>query len=379
MDDSLIDARIRECRAAGFWRNEHLDAYVDRGDTTRHDKGAVEDGQGRYTWAALARAVERVAHGLSAHGVERGSVVSCHLPNWSEFALVLLAAARLGAVVNPIPPTYRASELRFMLGLLESHALVIPATFRGFDYRDLASQLMPGLPQLERIFVARGEAPSGMESFSTLTDVAWEDKPGRRSLPGGDPNAVHEVIFTSGTTGEPKGVMHTPNTALAALYPVIERLDFTERDVLLMASTLGHQTGYLYSYCLNLLLGATVVWMDIWNAQAAAAIVETEGVTFTMGATPLRHLGGVGDDGERPGDVQRARRPRGEGLRHGRRAAARDGALRGGRRRRAGARGERGRAARPRSLPVRRLLQASTVHRRRPHEGWLVPDGRPRH
>jgi len=291
MDASLIDARIRECTAGGFWRNEHLDAYLDRWATTRPDKVAVVDGQGRYTWAALARTVERVAHGLSAHGVERGSVVSCHLPNWSEFALVLLAAARLGAVVNPIPPTYRASELRFMLGLLESHALVIPATFRGFDYREMASQLMPGLPRLERVFVARGEAPSEMESFSTLTDVAWEDKPGRRSLPGGDPNAVHEVIFTSGTTGEPKGVMHTPNTALAALYPVIDRLDFTERDVLLMASTLGHQTGYLYSYCLTVLLGATVVWMDIWNAQAAAAIVEAEGVTFTMGATPfLRDL-----------------------------------------------------------------------------------------
>src|SRR5215467_13048105 len=414
MDASLIDARLRECTAGGFWRNEHLDAYLDRWATTRPDKVAVVDGQGRYTWAALARTVERVAHGLSAHGVERGSVVSCHLPNWSEFALVLLAAARLGAVVNPIPPTYRASELRFMLGLLESHALVIPATFRGFDYRDMASQLMPGLPQLERIFVARGEAPSGMEGFSTLTDVAWEDKPGRRSLPGGDPNAVHEVIFTSGTTGEPKGVMHTPNTALAALYPVIERLDFTERDVLLMASTLGHQTGYLYSYCLTVLLGATVVWMDIWNAQAAAAIVEAEGVTFTMGATPfLRDLTYV-DTRADLGSLRvfisaRAPIPRqlvkdarerlccvisaGWGMTENglvtcnglgdpeEKVFGTDGAPLPGMELSVvdGARGRGGRAARPRSLPVRRLLQASAVHRRRAHGGRVVPDGRSRH
>ena len=291
MDTSLTDARIRDCTAAGLWRNESLDAYLDRWARERPDKVAVVDGQRRYTWSALARAVERAAHGLRAHGVERGSVVSCHLPNWSEFALVLLAAVRLGAVVNPIPPTYRGSELRFMLDLLESHALVIPATFRGFDYREMARQLKPALPRLERVFVTRGEAPPGMESFAALTDVAWEDKPDRGSLPGGEPNAVHEVIFTSGTTGEPKGVMHTPNTALAALYPLIERLDFTERDVLLMASTLGHQTGYLYSYCLTVLLGATVVWMDMWNAQAAASLVEAEGVTFTMGATPfLRDL-----------------------------------------------------------------------------------------
>jgi len=141
MDTSLTDARIRDCTAAGLWRNESLDAYLDRWARERPDKVAVVDRQRRYTWSALARAVERVAHGLRAHGVERGSVVSCHLPNWSEFALVLLAAVRLGAVVNPIPPTYRASELRFMLDLLESHALVIPATFRGFDYREMARQL----------------------------------------------------------------------------------------------------------------------------------------------------------------------------------------------------------------------------------------------
>jgi len=291
MDALLTDARIRECTAAGLWRNESLDAYLDRWATERPDKTAVVDGQGRYSWSALAHAVERVAHGLRAHGVEPGGVISCHLPNWSEFGLLLLAATRLGAVVHPIPPTYRASELRFMLGLLESQVLVIPATFRGFDYREMAAQIRGDLPRLQHVFVARGHASAGLQPFATLTDTAWEAKPGRRPLPGGSPNAVHEVIFTSGTTGEPKGVMHTPNTALGALYPVIDRLAFTDRDVLLMASTLGHQTGYLYSYCLNVLLGATVVWMDIWNAPEAARIIEAERVTFTMGATPfLRDL-----------------------------------------------------------------------------------------
>jgi cyclohexanecarboxylate-CoA ligase len=99
------------------------------------------------------------------------------------------------------------------------------------------------------------------------------------------------VVFTSGTTGEPKGVMHTQNTTLSTLYRVIERLEFSERDVLLMGSTLGHQTGYLYGYCLTLLLGATAVWLDVWSAAEGARLIETEGVTFTMGATPfLRDL-----------------------------------------------------------------------------------------
>ena len=291
MATRVTDARARECTAAGLWRNESLETYLDRWASTRPDKAAVVDGRGRYTWAQLARAVERVAHGLRAHGLEAGGVVSCQLPNWSEFALVFLAASRLGAVVNPIPPTYRASELRFMLGLLESQALIVPATFRGFDYRDMAAQIRGGLPRLERVFVTRGEAPAGMESFAALTDTAWEAKAGRRPLPGSDPDTVHEVVFTSGTTGEPKGVMHTPNTTLSTIYTLMERLAFSERDVLLMASTLGHQTGYLYGYCMNLLLGATAVWMDVWNVEEAARLIEAERVTFTMGATPfLRDL-----------------------------------------------------------------------------------------
>jgi cyclohexanecarboxylate-CoA ligase len=291
MESSLTEARIRESTAAGLWRNEGLETYLDRWATARPDKIAIVDGRGRYTWAALARAVERMAHGLRAHGVEPGGVISCQLPNWNEFVLVFLAASRLGAVVNPIPPTYRASELRFMLGLLESQVLIVPAAFRGFDHREMAAQIKTGLPRLERVFVARGEAQGGMEPFAALTDTAWEARSGRRPLPGSEPNSVHEVVFTSGTTGEPKGVMHTPNTTLSTIYTVIERLAISDRDVLLMASTLGHQTGYLYGYCLNLLLGATAVWMDVWNAEEAARLIEAEGVTFTMGATPfLRDL-----------------------------------------------------------------------------------------
>jgi cyclohexanecarboxylate-CoA ligase len=291
MGTRVTEARARQCRAAGLWRNESLETYLDRWATARPDKAAVVDGHGRYSWAALARAVERVAHGLRVHGLEAGGVVSCQLPNWNEFVLVFLAASRLGAVVNPIPPTYRASELRFMLGLLESQTLIVPSTFRGFDYLPMVAQIRKELPRLERVFVARGEAPAGTEPFSALTDTAWEAKAGRGSLPGSDPDTVHEVVFTSGTTGEPKGVMHTPNTTLSTIYALIERLAFTDRDVLLMASTLGHQTGYLYGYCLNLLLGATAVWMDIWNVADAARLIEAERVTFTMGATPfLRDL-----------------------------------------------------------------------------------------
>ncbi len=286
-ETDLTAERIRDCTQRGFWRNESVEVYLDRWATQRPGKPAMIDGAGRLTYADLARTVERVAHGLRAHGVERGGVISCQLPNWNEFLIVLLAAARLGAVVNPIPPIYRASELRFMLNRLESSVVVIPGTFRGFDHVAMLSALRPEVPRVEHVFVVRGDPGAGALPFAALTDTAWEARPGRRGLPGSDPNEVNEVIFTSGTTGEPKGVMHTPNTVLAIIHPVIERLQLSERDVVLMSSTFAHQTGYLYGYCMTLVLGATGVWLDVWNAAEAARLIEAERVTFTMGATPF--------------------------------------------------------------------------------------------
>jgi len=118
MDTTLTEARIRAMTGAGHWRDESLEGYLDRWARERPSRTALVDGRGRYSWEDLARAVDRVAHGLRAHGLEPGGVVSCQLPNWNEVVVLFLAALRLGAVVNPIPPTYRASELRFMLGLL---------------------------------------------------------------------------------------------------------------------------------------------------------------------------------------------------------------------------------------------------------------------
>ena len=230
METNLTEARTRAMTAAGLWRNESLPSYLDRWARERPNKAALVDGRGRLSWQDLARAVDRVAHGLRAHGVEPGRAISCQLPNWNEAIVLFLAALRVGAVINPIPPTYRASELRFMLGLLESQVAVVPATFRGFDHAGMLAGLRAELPRLEHVFVARGDGPAGTTPLEALTGEPWEARAGRRDLPGTAADAVHEVVFTSGTTGEPKGVMHTQNTTLSTLHPAIDRLEMTERQ-----------------------------------------------------------------------------------------------------------------------------------------------------
>jgi cyclohexanecarboxylate-CoA ligase len=200
METSLTDARIRTMTGAGFWRNESLADYLDRWARERPARTALVDRWGRTTWEELARAVDRVTHGLAARGVGRGGVIACQLPNWTEAIVVFLAALRLGAVINPIPPTYRASELRFMLGLLETQVAVVPAAFRGFEHAGMLAALRPELPRLEHVFVVRGDGPAGTTPFAALAgrppaapaprraprstwSTKWSSPPARRGSP----------------------------------------------------------------------------------------------------------------------------------------------------------------------------------------------------
>jgi cyclohexanecarboxylate-CoA ligase len=101
------------------------------------------------------------------------------------------------------------------------------------------------------------------------------------------PNDVIEILYTSGTTGQPKGVMHTSNTLMSSLAAFIERMALSSGDVVLMASPLAHQTGFAYGMMLSIRLGCPLVLMDVWNGERAAEIIAAEGVTFTMASTPF--------------------------------------------------------------------------------------------
>jgi cyclohexanecarboxylate-CoA ligase len=287
IETTLTPERIAACTRIGAWPNRTPADDLDHWATVRPARVAIDDGARRLTYEDLARLADRVACGLQGLGVGPGVCVAAQLPNWAELLVLFLAGLRLGAPLIPIPPIYRGNELRFILRITEAPVLVIPAAFRNHDYTAMAAGMRRDLPRLEHVFVARGAAGEGMRPLADLTDMAWEARPERRALPGTDPNAVHQIIFTSGTTGEPKGVMHTPNTNLAMILPLVDRLRFTERDVVLMASTIGHQSGYLYGMVLPLAVGGAMVWMDVWNAEEATRLIATHGATYSMGATPF--------------------------------------------------------------------------------------------
>jgi len=291
VDPILPAARVDAMTRAGLWPGITLVNCLERGVTRRPDAVALVDHNsvsGRRTslsYRELRDRGERVAAGLWRAGVRPGDVVSIQLPNWWQFGVLHLACLRLGAITNPLMPIFREHELSFMLGLAETKVLVVPESFRGFDHARLAEALAARLPTLQRVFTIGDAAPRSFEN--ELLAAEPPDAAMLAQWPRTAPDDVIQILYTSGTTGEPKGVMHTSNTLFSNLVPYVRRLGLGADDVMLMASPLAHQTGFMYGLMQPIYLGGTGVLQDVWDPRRAAAIVAQERVTYTMGSTPF--------------------------------------------------------------------------------------------
>lgn len=293
-DPVLIAPRRAHSVAQGFWHDRTINGDLDACVTACPDKLALtalraESGvTTRFTYRELATMADRVAVGLARLGVERNDVVACQLPNWWQFTITYLACSRIGAVMNPLMHIFRERELSFMLKHGEAKVMILPKVFRGFDFEQMVTALQPELPHLKHLVVVDG---TGANSFDALlSGPAWESEAGAQDIlarhrPG--PDDVTQMIYTSGTTGEPKGVMHTANTTMANIIPFAQRLHLSDDDVVLMASPMAHQTGFMYGLMMPIMLKASTVLLDVWDPLKAIDLIRAEWVTFTMASTPF--------------------------------------------------------------------------------------------
>jgi len=290
----LPDERVKAMNIGGFWPGKLITDYLDRCIAEVPDKTAVADfnsttnKETRLNYRDFGKIVDRIAIGLAELGVEKGDVVSCQLPNWWQFTALYLACVRIGAVINPLMPIFRERELSFMLGLAESKVLVIPRAFRGCDYPAMVTNIRADLPWLKHVLVIGGDGETSFEKV--LLDTPWEQRRDAGRLFAArrpDPDDVTQLMYTSGTTGEPKGVMHTSNTLLSNILICAECLGLGRDDVMFMASPMAHQTGFMYGLVMPILVGATAILQDVWELKRASASIAREGITFTMASTPF--------------------------------------------------------------------------------------------
>src|ERR1700719_3134922 len=172
MSENRFDAaaHARSMRDGGFWVDKNFDEFLQQTVAATPGKLALLADRAdraearRFTYAELGDLVARAAAALKRLGIGPGDVISVQLPNWWEFAVIALAAFRVGAVVNPLMPIFRERELSYMLDFAEAKLLVVPKIFRGFDHEAMAKALQRDLPNLAHVVVVDGAGPDSFEA-----------------------------------------------------------------------------------------------------------------------------------------------------------------------------------------------------------------------
>lgn len=279
----LTKELINDYTRSGAWRGITLvDEARSRVAATPHRVAAI-DGERTFTYSELMAEALRLCNAMRALGMQPGDVVSFQLPNWLEAMAINLAACLGGFVCNPIVPIYRDAEVDFILRDAKTKVLFVPQSFRNFDYVGMASRLRAARPELRAVISVRGASPGCLNYDELPIDGSQPCHPVATS----EGNAVKLLLYTSGTTGKAKGVLHSHNTLASELAAIAAFWELDETDVIFMPSPVTHITGYLYALEATVFLGAQVVFTDKWDPDDAVRLITQHGATFCVGATPF--------------------------------------------------------------------------------------------
>jgi cyclohexanecarboxylate-CoA ligase len=273
-------------REAGYWLDKTVDQLLTEAAARTADKiSIVADRADReqvrvFTYRELEALAERAASSLRKLGVGPGDVVTVQLPNWWEFVVTAFACSKIGAILNPVMPILRERELLYILNFCEAKVFVVPKLYRGFDHSMMAEGMRAELPHLKHLIVVDGEGSSSFERTLLAAEPAGKNA-------GLRPDDTSVLMFTSGTTGEPKGVIHTSNSLIGCTKALTERFGLDASDVLLVASPVGHMTGYAAVVLLSVYLGGTMVLQDVWEPKRGVSLMARQGVTYTAASTPF--------------------------------------------------------------------------------------------
>ncbi|MCC3296555.1 3-phosphoshikimate 1-carboxyvinyltransferase [Arthrobacter caoxuetaonis] len=278
--------------------------WVRRWAAERPARTAVVDGRpqdtGHLTWAELDAGADRIAAMLLDLGVRAGDRVAFQLPNWSEFVLLTVAALRIGAVAAPIMPIFREREVAFALHRSGAAVVVVPEEFRGRHYAaELSGILAAGSdPDYElavrHVLVIGAAAPPLPVRDRGVRWHGWEQELAetpvdRERIDAAAPDAQvpAQLLFTSGTTGEPKGVLHRHSTLSRAAAMQARQLGLGGGDAIFVPSPLAHQTGFLYGMWLSFVLGTPQILQSVWDPVRALNMLRAWQGTFVQAATPF--------------------------------------------------------------------------------------------
>jgi len=245
----------------------------------------------RMTFNDLKERAGRLANALYSLNLKKGDMAAIYMPNSLELNLAFYAFQKLGVAVAWINPAYREKESSFILGDSKAKAVVAFESWQNFNYKDSLLSLKGSLPELEHIIVVSEKGDfGGEEGVLSFDELASSDA---ASVPHEDqdvkPDDLSMLLYTSGTTGKPKGAMIGQSQVLRAGLSYSLCVDAKEDDVFLGFLPMGHSYGCGALLVQPVVLGATVVMMDAFNPTEAFSLIERERVTLQPGA-PAHYL-----------------------------------------------------------------------------------------
>lgn len=303
-------------RQGGWWRDETFLDDLRRHVAERPEKAALvtrraDRGNAVRTidYAELSRLTDRFAGALVELGLRRGDTFAAQLTDRWELAVMALGCLRAGVLFCPLMTVYRRRELEVMLRLTDTRVLVTMAEHEGTDLARLGTRLATELPSLNKVFVTDGAvtdgpAVDGAEPFDEFFfGTPWEVRHGaeldERELGPDDPCLV---LFTSGTTSAPKGVLHSQNTLHAAVRGEAEVFGLDDTLVMTTTASYTHYTGVAQGVLMPVLLGGTALFHDAGDPGADLDLLADHHATFLYTAPPyLRPL--MDEQRARPRDL----------------------------------------------------------------------------
>ncbi|MEI8264462.1 MAG: AMP-binding protein [Betaproteobacteria bacterium] len=275
-------------RHAGYWPERLITDDLDAHAASTPDRIAFVDSRRSIRYDQLQHESFRLADALRQQGMASGDVVAVQWPNWIEFAVMHLALVRLGAIIAPVTPMSRLREMSAMLRISRAKWLAVVDRFRGFDHGGLAQAVLtdPAFAHVQPIVLGETGSPAGALSYEVLLSQGRDEPRLRSAWQARRPSAddITEIVFTSGTTADPKGVLHTHNTLMAPQLAMAKRLGLRQGVVLHMASTVAHQTGFLNGLRLPVQMAGTAVLQDVWKPEFFMALVEQHRIEVSSGS-----------------------------------------------------------------------------------------------
>lgn len=269
MWDTLVPAdpaQSAEYYAAGWWRKETFTDDLAAAARDRPDHPAIiayQDGQlaATLTYGELAALTDRFAAALIELGVSHGDAVAIYLPNRWQVTALYLACNRIGAITTPVIPTLGGRELGHVL---RSSGAKVCVTQDNYDGADYAARLAEVAPETLAHQVVIGDAArTAAISFGDFfCETPWEERNPLAGIAPGGPDEPSLLLYTSGTTGPMKGVVHSQNTLYAAVRSVSEPFGLTGDDVVTIPHFLTHLAAASCAAYLPVLVGGTSVLQD---------------------------------------------------------------------------------------------------------------------